>query len=133
MAYSEKLGTNRGFELGDSSQFSITGGGTNGLYTTSVGEGSNAWQLYADLNQMAAGDESEEILTDPVAAVAGQTYLVGMVGGDAGKLPIWICVFEVAGRAGELLQCRRDDYHVCADLLCGYSGCVPCDVYLVRA
>jgi len=78
MAYSEKLGTNRGFELGDSSQFSITGGGTNGLYTTSVGEGSNAWQLYADLNQMAAGDESEEILTDPVAAVAGQTYLVGM-------------------------------------------------------
>lgn len=78
MAYSEKLGTNRGFELGDASQFSISGNGTNGLYTTSVGEGSNAWQLYASINTMASGDVSEEILTDPVAAVAGQTYLVGM-------------------------------------------------------
>ena len=78
MAYSEKLGTNRGFELGDASQFTISGAGTNGVYTTSVGEGSYAWNLYANLNQTGSGDESEEILTDPVAAMPGQTYLVGM-------------------------------------------------------
>ena len=78
MAYSEKLGTNRGFELGNASQFSIAGGGTNGVYTTSVGEGSYAWQLYADINSSGAGDENETMYTDPVVGVPGQIYKVGM-------------------------------------------------------
>jgi len=78
MAYSEKLGTNRGFELGNASQFTINGDGTSGVYTTTVGEGSYAWQLYARIHTIAAGNVSEEIITDAVVGVAGQKYLVGM-------------------------------------------------------
>lgn len=78
MAFSEKLGTNRGFELGDASQFSIAGAGSNGVYTTTVGEGLYAWQLYADLSQLGAGDENETMYTDPVEGIPGQTYKVGM-------------------------------------------------------
>lgn len=78
MAYSEKLGTNRGFELGNASQFSISGAGTNGVYTTTVGEGSYAWQLYASINTIAAGDVNKTMYTDPVIGVPGQIYKVGM-------------------------------------------------------
>ena len=78
MGYKQLLPHNRGFELGNSTQFSISGAGSNGVYTTSVGEGSYAWQLYASINEMAAGDVSEEIITDAVVGAAGQKYLVGM-------------------------------------------------------
>lgn len=78
MAYSEKLGTNRGFELGNASQFTISGAGTNGVYTTTVGEGSYAWHLYAHINQTDAGDINETMYTDPVVGVPGQVYKVGM-------------------------------------------------------
>ena len=78
MAFIERLGTNRGFELGDSSQFSISGAGTNGVYTASVGEGSYAWRINASINTTAAADVNETIVTDAVVGIPGQRYKFGL-------------------------------------------------------
>ncbi|HBF40540.1 MAG TPA: hypothetical protein DDW19_01805 [Anaerolineaceae bacterium] len=78
MAFIERLGTNRGFELGNSSQFSFSGAGTQAVYTTSTAEGSYAWKINASINSLEAADVDKTILTDAVVGVPGQRYRFGL-------------------------------------------------------